>query len=108
MVYYKIINKIILKRFKNSIYKNFDALIGGVILIVAPNTKQLEQFKNIKNTLQINFRLLCLKLNNKIYSINEIKTFSDFSYKKNIFFLYQSLEKYSKISYIINFNKKSK
>lgn len=107
LVYYKLINKIVLKTFKNSVYKNFIPLICGVVLLIKSNTKQIKDYKTIKKALISNFSLLCLKLNNKIYSVNEIKNFQSFSYKKNMFFLYQTLEKYSKISYTIN-NKKSK
>ena len=100
LVYCKIINKVLLKKLKNSIFRNFSVLIGGTILLLAPVKKQLKQFKVIEKTLQFNFSLLCLKLNNKMYSINEVKKLYDFSYKKNVFFLQKSLEKYLKLSHI--------
>jgi hypothetical protein len=109
LVYYKLINKIALKTLKVSIYKNFTSLICGVILLVKSNTKRIDSYKTIESLLIKDFSLLCVKLNNKFYSINEMKNFQSFSYKKNIFFLYQMLEKYAKISCIINNkNKKSK
>ena len=109
LAYYKLINKIALKTLKTSIFKNFTPLICGVILLIKSNTKQIKNFKIIEKSLINNFSLLCIKFNNKLYSINEIKNFQSFSYKKNMFFLYQTLEKYSKISYIIkNKDKESK
>jgi len=107
LVYYKLINKIVLKTFKNSIYKNFTPLICGVILLLKSNTKQIKNYKIIEKTLTNNFSLLCVKLNNKIYSVNEIKNLQSVSYQKNMFFLFQTLEKYSKIIYITNSEHKS-
>ena len=100
LTYYKTINKIVLKKFKDSIYKNFTALISGVILLITTNSKQLKNFENIRKILQNNFSLISLKLNNKIYSVNEVTKISVFSYKKNLFGFYQSLEKYLKINHI--------
>lgn len=107
LTYYKTINKIVLKELKNSIYKNFTPLISGVILLVTTHSKQFEKFEQIKNTLQKDFSLVSLKLNNKIYSVNEVNQISRFSYNKSLFIFYQSLEKYSKINFIFC-NKDSK
>ena len=48
--YYKLINKIVLKTLKTSIFKNFTPMICGVILLIKSNTKQI---KNILNELAI-------------------------------------------------------
>jgi len=98
LTYYKTINKIILRKFKTSVYKNFTALISGIVLLIASSLKQSKRVERIETILHKNFNLLGLKLNNKIYSVNEIKTISDFSYKKILFVFYRFLEKYSKIS----------
>src|SRR5687767_1734501 len=94
LVYYKIANKIILKTFDNSVYKNFTPLICGVILLLKPNTKKTIEYEIIERTLKHNFSLLCMKLNQKMYSVYETKNVRSFSYKKNMFFLYQATEKY--------------
>lgn len=100
LTYFKTTNKIVLKQFKNSIFKNFIALICGIILLITTHSKQFEKFENIKNILQKDFSLVSLKLNNKIYSVNEISKISFLSYKKNLFVFYQNLNKYSKINYV--------
>lgn len=105
LVYVKLVNKIVVKMFKNSIYKNLASLISGVILATkfATNNKA-KSFKSIKYALINNFTLLSVKLNNKFYSIKEIYNFSNLSYDKNVFFFYRVLEKNFKIC--CNFCKK--
>ena len=108
LTYYKTINKIALKKFKESIYKNFTVLISGLILLITTNSKRLEKFERIKNLLQKSFSLISLKLNNKMYSINEINQIPYFSYRKNLFVFYKYLERHTKINYIFFYNKNSK
>lgn len=100
--YYKVINKLALKIIQKSIYKKYGSLINGIILFIKTNSKitQINSYV-IKRKLTNNFELLSLKLNNKIYSADQIKSINIFSYTKSMFLFYKSLEKYSKISYII-------
>ena len=108
LTYYKTINKIVLRKFKNSIYKNFTTLISGVILLVTTtDKKRFEKFEKIKKTLQSNFSLISVKLNNKIYSVDELKKISYLSHTQNLFIFYQSLERFLKVNYVFC-NKNSK
>lgn len=108
LTYYKTINKIVLRKFKNSIYKNFTTLISGVILLVTTtDKKRFEKFEKIKKTLQSNFSLISVKLNNKIYSVNELQKISYLSHTQNLFIFYQSLERFLKVNYVFC-NKNSK
>lgn len=68
--YYKISNKLILNSFKNSIFKNLINLINGPIIFI--------------NKFNKNFKLslICIKLNNKIYSKKEFNNINEINYNK--------------------------
>ncbi len=101
--YYKIYNSATLKIFHNSIYKNFNNIICGIILIIKPNFKSSLINLNLleKKKLKEIFLLLSIKLNNKIYLSSQLNELNIFSYKQNLFYLYKTLEKHSKITYIL-------
>ena len=108
--YYKILNGTTRKTIDNSIYKNFTQLISGTILLVEPQFKTTVLNLNLlEKELKILFALLSIKLNDKIYSVEQLKNFKVFSYKQNMFYLFQLLEKSSKLTYVLTSDsKKSK
>jgi hypothetical protein len=91
--YYKIYNKIVRKVLKPSIYSNLVNLINGPFFLITPNKKIILTRKLLKKeTLEfLKFRLLALKLNKNVYSINQIKKINSFVYKESISILYQFL-----------------
>jgi hypothetical protein len=101
--YYKVFNGTTLKTVKNSIYKNFFNIVCGVVLLIKPQFKFIIIEKKLleKETRPL-FTLLSVKLNNKIYSTQQIKKLDTFSYKQNLFNLNQSLNKILKATYIFS------
>ena len=105
--FYKPLNKTTAKTLKSSIYKTFSSNIVGFILFINPSSKRMEvNLSSIIKTLKSSFTLVSIKLNNKIYSIVQIKGLNDLSYKKSAFSLYKVLDKQLKTSYILT-NKKN-
>ena len=105
--YSKVLNSTALKLFKNSIYKNLSPIVYGFVLFINPNFKTTELHLNsLKKDLKPSFEMIAVKLNNKTYSTSQLKGFRVFSYKKNVFALHQSLDRYLKITYLLTEKKK--
>lgn len=81
---YKIYNNLTKTILRNSIYKNFNLMIHGSIIFVNFKNKKINL--EMKNLLNYNkkFRLVCLKLNHKIYSLFQVKNIINFNLKQNI------------------------
>lgn len=108
--YYKIYNKIALKVLNHSIYKNIQQLVQGTFFFLQLNknkTAFLNKKKLFKNLETIFFKLVSIKLNNKIYSIAQIKNIKSFKYKNNIALLYQFFLVNLKSQYVMLYNKKN-
>jgi hypothetical protein len=77
---YKLYKTLTQRIFKNSIYKNQKFLMNGLIVIVIPQTNltlnTLSQLNEIATTIGI-------KINNKIYSIDQLSSFINFKYNKD-------------------------
>lgn len=100
--YYKPLNRTSVKTLQNSIYKNFTSSIGGFVLFVNSLYKDTElNLQTIVKNLKPSFVLIGIKLNNKIYSTSQLKGMKDLSYKRNVFTLHQTLDKYLKTSYTL-------
>merc|ERR1711862_964603 len=100
--YSKVLNGITLKLFKNSIYANISSIICSFVLFINSNFKTTElKFNLIKKDLKPSFELISVKLNNRIYSISQLKGLNIFSYKKNVSNLYGSLDQHLKTSYLL-------
>ena len=97
---YKILNGISSKTLKNSIYIKYYNLISGLMLFIKPSFKSTS-IKLIELKKDLKFLLLTVKLNNKMYSVSQINSIKEFSYKKNIFDLYKLLAKTKKNSYVL-------
>ena len=107
--YYQIFNNTTLKTIKNSIYTNINQIVSGVILLIKPIHKSTQiELKVIKKFLDSLFVLLCIKLNNKIYTTTQLKNLNTLSYKKTVFNFYGNLERSLKTSNKLTINKKSK
>lgn len=90
--YYKIFNKIASKTFNNSIFKNFESTVNGISFFIKPslsNNSTIKKHILFNNFEFLLFKLITIKLNNKMYSIKQFnKTFS-MNYKNNKILLYQ-------------------
>nr|YP_009144737.1 orf157 [Pseudo-nitzschia multiseries]AKJ77345.1 orf157 [Pseudo-nitzschia multiseries] len=106
--YSKGLNGITLKLFKSSIYANISPIVCSFVLFINPNFKTTElRLDSIKKELKPSFELISVKVNYKIYSTSQLKGVNDFSYKKNIFNLYRSLDQHLKTSYQLTKKKDS-
>lgn len=94
---FQILNSLMVKVAKNSIFKNLTTLIHGPILLIHINSDELTAKK--LNSISMLINLLCLKLNNKIYSKKQIKNLKKLSYSENIYLFYNSLQIIIKIPY---------
>lgn len=93
-------NKLTKKFIKKSIFKNFSIIITGPICIIKPTTnlKHTETFKKLIN-LDNSLTFIGLKINNRIYSVNQIKTLNFLNYSQNIISFTQTLNKLIKLPY---------
>ena len=89
LTHYKLQNTLIKQIFKNSIYKNYQPLFNGLIILVFPNSNI-----NLKSLKKLNdiFTLIGIKINNKIYPINCIKSLNNLEYDKNCLNLLKTLK----------------
>jgi hypothetical protein len=107
--YYQIFNNTTLKTIKNSIYTNINQIFSGVVILIKPIHKStIIELKVIKKNLDPLFILLCVKLNNNVYTTTQLRNLNVLSYKKNVFNLYCNLERCLKTSNKLTMNKKSK
>jgi len=107
--YSQIFNNTTFKTIKNSIYTNINQLFSGVILLITPAHKSSQiELQTNKKFLDSLFVLLCIKLNNKVYTTTQLKNLNTLSYKKTVFNFYGNLEKGLKTSNKLTLNKKSK
>lgn len=81
----------------NSIFRNLKILINGLVLLLHTTNKKLtlKKLNNISSLLN----LLCLKLNNKIYSKKQIKNLKKLSYIGNIYLFYSFMLITAKMPY---------
>lgn len=100
--YYKIFNKSILITLNKSIYCNIkSSIIASLVLFVTPKDNNKILNKKVLTKLELlNFIVLSLNLNNKIYSIITLKKINSFVYYSNKLILYKfliaNLKKYNK------------
>ena len=103
--YYKVFNKKTNEALKNSIFKTIQSIIKSITFLIKPiyKCKQISKKTLLNNFEPLLFVMLIIKLNNKIYKINQIKTINSFNYDKNKLILFQFNVSNSKIN-----NQKSK
>jgi len=99
---YKTFNGTTIKTFDNSIFENFKTMLCGIILFVKPRFKtNTINFFQLKKEFKNFFKLISIKLNNKIYSTNLLNKLNTFSYKQNVFNFYKCFDKYLKTTHIL-------
>lgn len=90
--YYKILNKISKKTLNKSIYMNVSSLINSVTFIIQPEKtekKEITKQMLIKSFEPLAFILLAVKVNNKIYSNNQLLDIFSFKYDENKLLFFQ-------------------
>jgi hypothetical protein len=95
--YYRVFNTLMIRTLKCSIFKNLITLLHGPIVLI--NTDNVElTLKKLKNINPL-INLLCLKLNNKIYSRKQIKNIKKLSYIENVSIFHKSMKTLIKMPY---------
>ena len=97
--YYKPLNKVTLKELKNSIYSNYSPIINSSLLFVTLNN--MHNLIKLNNNLKPLFVNVCLKLNNKFYSIQQLNKFQNLSYNTNLLKYYKRSNKFLKFSHVM-------
>ena len=88
LTYYRLSNTLARKTMKISIYTNFKQLIHSLTMFVNPNSKTILMLKKLINLEKI-LTLLSVKLNNKIYSISQLKNLNSLNYTNTVLRLFQ-------------------
>lgn len=83
--YFRLSNKLAIRTIEFSIYKNFKQLIHSFTILVSFQLLKLKTLTNLENVLI----LLSIKLNNKIYSILQLKNLIFLDYNFNILKFYR-------------------
>ena len=105
--YYKPLNKVTVRELKNSIYCNYSSIINGSVLFVSFDITNDSVFdlandlNQLQKSLKPLFIKVSLKLNNKLYSPQQLLKFQNLSYKKNVFKFNKVLNKFLKSSYVL-------
>jgi hypothetical protein len=103
--YYKIFNRIASKTFQNSTFRNVESTVNGILFFVkpfSPNNSKIKKQILFQNLELLLFKLIAVKLNNKIYSVKQIKNNYSMNYKDNKMLLYQFGIVNLKIHYLKN------
>ena len=104
--YFKPLNKITVKELKNSIYSNYSSIINGSVLFVSfeagkDSQEMVQNLNELEKSLKPLFVTVSLKLNNKLYSPQQLSKFQTFGYKENMFKFHKVLNKSLKTSYVL-------
>ena len=86
--YYRLSNTLAVKTMKASIYTNFKQLIHSLTMFVNPKPKTTLKLKKLINLEKV-LTLLSVKLNNKIYSISQLKNLNSLNYNYTVLRLFQ-------------------
>lgn len=86
--YYKVFNKTSTKTFKNSIYKNIEPTINSITFFIKPTLNNVLLSKKTLINLET-FVFLAVKVNNKVYSLEQLKCVNSLDYYDNKLLLYQ-------------------
>ena len=102
--YYRVFNALMTNTLSCSIFRNLTTLLHGPVLLINSNHQKLTS-KKLKNINPL-INLLCLKLNNKVYSKKQIKNIKELSYIKNISIFHRSMKSLIRTPYYKLKNKK--
>ena len=88
---YKVLNKPTSNALQNSIFINSKPLLNGLNFIIKPLKKSSRLTKNMfkKKFEPLLFLLTAIKINNKIYSVTQLKKLYVLNYKENKLLFYQ-------------------
>jgi len=95
--YFRVLNKLMVKTLNNSIFKNVITLIHGPIILLNSSNNKLT-FKELENISPL-IRFLGFRLNNKIYSKEQIKSLDKISYYENFHVFHNSMKIFTKMPY---------
>lgn len=89
--YYKVFNKTTKKTLNDSIYNKANNIVNGITFFIKPETNTGNLLKNtiVKDLKLLLFILLAVKLNNRLYSINQLNKNNSFNYLDNKLLMYQ-------------------
>ena len=89
--YYKVFNKTTKKALNDSIYNRASNTINGITFFIKPetSTKNLLKTTIVKDLKLLLFILLTIKLNNKLYSANQLNKNNSLNYMDNKLLMYQ-------------------
>jgi len=95
---HKIYNSLTKTILKNSIYTNYSLMVHGSIIFVTLKNKKISL--KMENLINYNktFKIICLKLNNKIYSFLQIKNITNLNFKKNVCIFCNTIKRSIKMS----------
>ena len=105
--YYRLSNTLAIKTMRASIYVNFKQLIHSLTMFVNPKPKTTLKLKQLKN-LEKALTLLSVRLNNKIYSISQLKSLNSLDYNFTVLRLFQFFIIYLTYSFKLTQKKISK
>jgi hypothetical protein len=99
---YKVLNKITIKTLDNSIYLNTKPLFNGLNFFIKPFKKPYKLTKNIfqKSFEPLLFLIMAVKINDKVYSRDQLKALHSIKYNKNKLLFYQFIDTNLKNYYI--------
>ena len=104
--YFTILNKLMITTLNDSIFKNIISIINGPILMIQKNNSNVKiNFKELLNVSSW-IRLLGFKLNNKIYSKNQVQNLTKISYLENFHSFHNSMKTFGKMPYYTFKNRK--
>ena len=100
----RVINTLLIKTLTHSIFRNLAVLVHGPILLLKISNAKSVIHK--LNSINLWVSLLCLKLNNKIYSSKQIRNLNKLSYIENVYSFYNCMQLVVKMPYYKFKNKK--
>ncbi len=89
--YFKIFNKTSKNLLKNSVYRNIEPLINGLTIFIKFDSKDNKNL-NISKKKLLNlesFVFLAIKMNQNIYSLNQVRYVNSLKYRESKLLLYQ-------------------
>ena len=96
--YYRFYTNLANNAIKNSIFKGLIKLLSGPVLFVKIKKElnfPLKSFTNINPFLTF----LCIRLNNRVYSLSQLKKFKNFNFFQNMIILQNFLKTILKLPY---------
>lgn len=102
--YLRILNPLLIATINDSIFKNLATIINGPMLLLHRGNAGLIVKK--LNSINLRMSLLCLKLNNKLYSKKQTKGLKALSYNENVSLFHNSMKFVIKMPYYKLKNKK--